>query len=127
MNTAQFSGNLTKDVRQPQSNSGMALAFFTVAVNSGYGDKKHVDYIECRLFGKRAEGGLIQYLTKGQQVIVTGTVTLESREHNDKTYTNMSLNVQELDLIGSKGDREQAPQQKAAPDAFAEIDDGLPF
>jgi len=132
MNTAQFSGNLTKDVRTTQSQSGMACAFFTVAVNSGYGDKKHVDYVEARLFGKRAEGGLIPYLVRGKQVIVSGNVTLETREHDGKTYTNLSLNVAELDLVGGSQDSGQQTQpaastaaQQPAQDNFA--DDTVPF
>jgi len=114
MNTANFSGNLTKDVRVTQSQSGMAMAFFTIAVNSGFGDRKHVDFVDCSLFGKRAEGGLIQYLVKGQQVLASGTITLEAREYEGKTYHSMKLNVNDVDLVGNKPES-QAPAVSNQP------------
>lgn len=126
MNIGIFSGNLTKDVRTMQSQGGMSMAFFTLAVNSGFGDKQHTDYVDAAIFGKRAEGGLIQYLTKGQQVIVTGNVILETREHEGKEYKNMKLNVSEIDLVGGKPAQaqQQPAQNNSAPSDF---DDGIPF
>lgn len=80
MNTAIFSGHITKDCRTGATPSGTAVANFTLAVNSGYGDNEHTDYVECALFGKRAEGKLPQYLVKGQSVTIAGDVQLKQRE-----------------------------------------------
>ena len=131
MNNATFTGNLTKDCRTSKSQAGTAMCFFTIAVNSGFGDRKHTDYVDCALFGKRAEGGLIQYLVKGTQVCVSGGVTLQSREYEGKTFTNMSLDLSELDLIGGAGKPQapQAPPQQAPQSGVDPVDDGsgIPF
>ena len=128
MNIAIFSGNLVKDVTTAQATTGTPMAFFTLAVNSGFGDKTHVDYVDCVIFGKRAEGGLIQYLTKGKQVMITGTVILESREYEGKEYKNMKVNISELDLVGSKPDGgAQTGQQSQAQTPADNFSDQIPF
>jgi single-strand DNA-binding protein len=128
MNIFTFSGNLVKDARTQQSQSGTSMCFFTVAVNSGYGDKQHVDYVECAIFGKRAEGGLIQYLKKGKQVLISGEVQLKSREHEGKTYTNMNVSVDKIYLVGGKPAQQpqQQPQQQA-PQSNDQFKDDIPF
>ena len=125
MNNAQFTGNLTKDcvVRQ----GATAMCFFTIAVNSGFGEKKHTDYVDCAIFGKQAEGGLVPYLIKGKMVGVTGDIILKTREHEGKTYSNLNLSVHRLDLLGGNTEptQQQAPAQQAAK--VDQFDDDIPF
>ncbi len=58
---------------------------FSVANNTGFGDNQKTHYFECSLFGKRAEGGLKDYMVKGQQVVVEGEISLNQYEKKDGT------------------------------------------
>src|SRR5690606_592747 len=102
MNKYIFTGNLTKDCAQQYTPSGKAVCNFTVAVKDGYGENEKTEFIDCALFGKRAEGGWPAYLTKGQKVLVEGRPSLNKREHNGKFYANINVFVEQLELIGGK-------------------------
>ena len=118
MNVFTASGNLGKDVRLANVN-GTDVANFNVAVRSGYGQNEQTLWLDCALWGKRAEA-LGPYLVKGQTVVVSGE--LGTREHEGKTY--LTLRVGELTLVGKRSDNETAkPQQKSN----AQLDDDIPF
>lgn len=119
MNVYTFSGNLGKDcvVR----NTGQSeVANFSVAVKSGYGDREQTLWIDCSLWGKRAQS-LAEYLTKGQQVVVSGE--LSTREHEGKTY--LQVRVNDVTLVGKRDSQQQsAPDNQPTPD---DMGDDIPF
>jgi single-strand DNA-binding protein len=110
MNLFAFSGNIGRDCEVRTTQSGASVASFSVAVNSGYGDKKKTTWVRCLLFGKRAEGGLIQYLTKGTQVEVTGELSVS--EWSDKTSGENKYQVEvvvsTVGLIGGRSGGESS-------------------
>ena len=112
MNVFCFTGNLGGDVKV-NSTGGSTVANFSVAVKSGFGDKAQTMWIACALWGKQAESKLIDYLTKGQQVAITGE--LSTREHDGKTY--LQVRVSTIHLVGGKSEvgQHQAPRQQQAP------------
>ena len=135
MNVFCFTGNLGGDVKV-NSTGGSTVANFSVAVKSGFGDKAQTMWIACALWGKQAESKLIDYLTKGQQVAITGE--LSTREHDGKTY--LQVRVGTIHLVGGKseGGQQQAPrQQQQAPQRqqqapnpspdFDSFDESIPF
>lgn len=118
MNNITILGRIGRDAETRYTASGTAVASFSVAVDTGYGDKKKTNWFKCVLFGKRAEGGLIQYLVKGQQVAVSGEISLDEWDDNDGNHrASLSLVVNDLDLVGGQiGSNSQSqPQQQAAP------------
>jgi len=134
MNNWSITGNLGQDCRT-NNVSGTAVANFSVAVKAGFGEKAQTIWVDCALWGKRAESGLIQYLTKGQQVGVTGELSTETGK-DGKTYLKLRCN--EVDLLGGKSDAEQqtpAPQKQAiaapylhaTPDPVDDFDSDIPF
>ena len=150
MNVFTFSGNLGRDVKTNDVN-GTAVANFVVAVKSGFGDKEQTLWLDCALWGKRAEGGLVQYLNKGQQVVVSGE--LGSREYqgtDGTTKTALTCRVNDINLVGGKPDaapqqqqyqqtaqqqqapqqqqyQQQAPQQQQQGQQNGGVDDDIPF
>lgn len=123
MNNFAFTGNLGGDAEVKEV-GGSKLCKFSVAVTSGFGDKKQTMWIGCDLWGKQAESRLPEFLKKGTQVAVTGE--LSSREHEGKTY--LSVRVNSVDLIGGKGEASApAPAARPAPAPVAggNIDDGF--
>ncbi|MDQ6964522.1 MAG: single-stranded DNA-binding protein, partial [Mariprofundales bacterium] len=76
----------------------------------------------------RAEGGLPQYLVKGTRVAISGE--LRVNEYDDKNgvrRTSIEVSVGSLDLIDSKTERAQQPQQPAQQIADPFVEDDLPF
>lgn len=121
MNVFTFTGNLGKDCRT-NTVSNTAVCNFSVAVKSGFGDKEQTNWIDCSLWGKQAESRLVDYLTKGQQVAVSGE--LGTKEHEGKIY--LTCRVNSINLIGGKSD---TPAQQSQPPAAKEddFDSDVPF
>lgn len=126
MNVFSFTGNLGRDCRTGSAGN-TAVCNFAVAVKSGYGDNEQTIWIDCALWGQRAEGRLPEFLKKGQQVAVSGE--LGTREHEGKTY--LTCRVNDVSLVGGKPEQQAAPQQQSAPVQQAaaqdDLDGDIPF
>ena len=142
MNACNFIGRVGKDAVCRFTQGGDPVTGWSLAVDSGYGDKKQTIWIDCSAWGKRFEK-VGEYITKGAQLGVTGE--LGTREHEGKTY--ITLDVRDVTLIGGRGEQQAqaggghggsrggAPQrQRPAPatrqpaDDFADDDlDSIPF
>ena len=118
MNKLICTGNLGKDAEVKQV-GGSTVANFSVAAKSGYGENEQTIWLDCALWGKRAEGNLVEYLKKGKQVCVSGE--MGTREYNEKTY--ITLRVDDLTLVGSREKSEANP----APPADDMGDSSIPF
>ena len=112
MNLFSFTGNLGQDAEVKTVGGGTTLCEMSVAVKSGYGDKEKTNWVRCVMFGKKAEGALPSYLTKGTSVAVSGELSLEQWESNGKAGAALSVNVQNIDLIGGKPQQAQQQQQQ---------------
>lgn len=108
MNVLVVSGNIGRDA-EVRNAGGTSVAGFSLAVKSGYGDKAQTVWVDCSLWGKQAESGLVQYLKKGQFVVVTGE--LGTREHEGKTYITLRVNNVTL---GGKQDAQKSVQGQQA-------------
>ena len=118
MNVITFSGNLGRDVTT-NNVGGSAVANFAVGMKSGWGDKAQTVWLDCALWGKQAESGLIQYLTKGQGVIISGELGTKEYQANDGSMkTAVTCRVSSIDLTGGANQQkqpQQQPQRQAAP------------
>ena len=88
INKVVLLGRLTKDPElRYAAGSGTAVCRFTVAVNRQF-KKDETDFINCVAFGKTGET-IAQYITKGRQIAVTGSIRTGSYESNsgEKRYT----------------------------------------
>ena len=101
MNKVILIGRLTKD---PELNfaagSGTAVTRFSLAVTRPF-KKDETDFINCVAFGKTGET-IAQYLTKGRQLAVTGSIRTGSYDAKDgtKRYTT-DVVVESFEFIGS--------------------------
>lgn len=106
MTSATVVGNLTRDMELRFTQGGMAIGSFTVAcsrkVKKGQNWEDEVSYIDCTLFGKRAEG-LQQYLRKGTQVSVIGELVQERWKAQDGSNRSMLKIVVERLAMGRSG------------------------
>lgn len=87
MNNVSLLGRLTKECELSfTANTGNAVCRFTLAVNRM--KKEETDFINCVAFGKQGET-IAQYVTKGKQLAVTGSIRTGSYDAKDgtKRYT----------------------------------------
>ena len=111
----------TRDAEVRYLPSGGAVLNINVANNQGFGDKQKTMFIRVAVFGKRAEGQLKDFLVKGQQVFLSGELSLNEYQAQDgNTKTSLELNATVIDLVGRKSGEnghhtEQKPAQSAKP------------
>jgi single-strand DNA-binding protein len=127
MNSISISGNLGKDSEMRSLPNGDPVCQFSVA--DSMGRDKGTIWWNCTLFGKRAES-LSQYLTKGQQVTVIGSVT--EREWTDKDGQKRGSRDVRVSDVALMGGKREAPRTAPKPPAkagsgFDEMDDSIPF
>lgn len=103
MITVTLAGRLGKDAETRQAGNS-SVTGFSVAGDTGFGDRKQSHWFNCSLWGKRGEA-MQQYLSKGQEVVVIGEYS--EREYNGNKYKE--LNVLDVKLMG--GSQSQGQQQ----------------
>lgn len=85
MNRSVIVGRLTKDVDLRYTQTGKAVANFTVAVNRPFKNQQgeqEADFILCNCWGKQAEN-LANYMKKGSQIGVDGRIQTRSFDGQD--------------------------------------------
>ena len=84
MNKVIVSGRLTADPEVRYSNSGDAIARYTLAVDRRFkkDGEQNADFIRCIVFGKGAEF-TEKYLHKGTKMIVEGRIQTGSYKNKD--------------------------------------------
>lgn len=135
INVFTFSGNVGKDPITRSTQAGKLIATFPVAVKSGWGDHEKTSWINCKLFGARAEK-LAPYIQKGAGVCISGEFTLDQWEKDGVKNSMPCVAVDSIKFDkgatqGSQGEQ-QAPQspsgnQPGPPAGFDDFDDDIPF
>ena len=82
LNKCIIMGRLTKDVELRHTNSEKAVASFTVAGDTGYGEDKKADFINCVAWNKTAEF-VNKYFAKGQMIALVGRISTRTWEGQD--------------------------------------------
>ncbi len=82
-----LAGRLGKNAETRQAGNSTVTGF-SVAGDTGFGDRKQSHWFECSLWGKRGEA-MQQYLQKGQEVVVIGEYS--EREYNGKQYKELNV------------------------------------
>lgn len=124
-------GNLGRDAEMKYLQSGQGVCSFNVAVSESWNDRQtnerreKTTWFRCSAWGQIGES-VHQYLTKGKQVMVIGTV--EARAYTDnggQPAASLELRVRDIRLLGQRGDGErQGGDQgdyRPAPDNLGDI------
>lgn len=134
MNNFNGIGNLGKDAEVRFTQSGIPITSFSVAITSGWGDRKATTWVNCSLWGKKdgTEHGLTPYLLKGVKVGITGEICLREYETQAGKGSSLDCKLTNLTLCGDKGASQAppAPAPKAEPVAPAiddDFNDDVPF
>ena len=130
LNTFVGIGRLTRDpdVRY-NPNTQVAVARFTIAIDSGYGDNKRTDFPSIVVFGNMAEV-VEKYLKKGSQVAVQGRLQTGSYEKDGVRHYTTDIIASNIEFLGKpKQDSNDSSirEQNDIPEGFAMIDEEFPF
>lgn len=123
MNKAILLGRLTKAPEIKYTQSGKAVASFTLAIDrrKGANGEKQADFISCVAWEKTAET-IGNYCGRGQQIAIEGRIQSRSYDAQDgsKRYVTEVV-VQNMYFCGKKGDNAGQSAGSAAPDYDEEI------
>ena len=98
-------GRLGKDPEQKQGDT--LITKFSLAANTG---KDETTWMDCAVFGNRGNA-LVQYVSKGQQITISGRGKLETYEKRDGTAgTSLQVIVNDFSLPA----KTDAPAQNQA-------------
>ena len=128
INRVNISGNLTRDPELRQTQGGMSILRFGVAVNDRRKNQQtnewedYPNFIDCTLFGKRAES-LDGYLSKGAKVAIEGKLRWSQWEHDGQKRSKIEVIVDEIEFMsrrdqqGGQGGYQQQAQPAYQPQA----------
>ena len=135
MNKVIIMGRMTKDPELKYSQSGTAVAKFSIAVDTGWGDKKETSFFNVVAFKKSAEN-ICKYFSKGQRILCEGSLKQNSWTDKDgNKRSTVEINLFQFDFIESKGSKSDSQpaqnQQSEEPPMFPTDnpfdDEGIPF
>ncbi len=119
LNKVILGGRLTADPELKQTQSGIPVCSFSVAVNrraSSEGEQK-VDFISCQAWRNHAEF-LCRYFRKGSSVCVIGSLQVRTyTDKNSQQRTVTDVVAEEINFVDSKGEISSSVATSEAPKA----------
>ena len=125
----QLMGHLGRDAELKTTPTGLEILRFSLAVTTGYGEKKATSWYECALFGKRA-ATLAPMLTKGKAVLIHCEPQIRKwTSEGGKSGTSVDVRVAELQFLGGRDDErgERPMPASAAEPEEADDNQNIPF
>ena len=132
MNSVVLIGRLTRDPEVRYTESQLAVARFSIAINrvpGRDGQDRGADFPNIVVFGKQAEN-CERFLTKGRQVAIQGRIQTGSYEKDGRKVYTTDVVADRVEFL-EWGDRSQSSSQGSSagiPEGFQAIDDDdIPF
>lgn len=114
INNVNISGNLGRDAELKSTASGTPALQFSVCVNDRTNQNgQWVDrpnWVPCVMYGNRANA-LAQHLLKGTKVSIAGKLRQNQWERDGQKHSRLEVIVNEIELMGSRSQQNQQPQQ----------------
>ena len=140
LNIIVLQGRLVRDPEMRTTQSGVAVASFTLAVDRDFGGKdggeKQTDFIDCTAWRHTAEF-VSEYFSKGRMAVVSGRLQIDSYTDNDGNKRRSAKVIADNIYFGDSkkdgttgGQSDEAASLTPAPSGFVQVDvdDGeLPF
>lgn len=130
VNSTIIQGRMVRDAELRRTQSGTAVASFTVAWSEKYGDNERKLFLPCVAWKGTAEMAS-KWFGKGQEVIVEGKLT--SRKWEDKNGNNretIEMVVERMHFCGPKREDTYAHTDTHAHAGWEPVDEAgedLPF
>lgn len=136
MNKVILIGNLTKDPELKETQSGISVCKFSIAVNRKFQNadgERETDFFNITAWRGTAET-IARYCKKGNKLFVEGNIQIRKYEDEEGiSRTSIDITANEVEFLTSKSrqdDDEELPVRskiKGKPDLKAIDDDDLPF
>ena len=124
LNKVIIMGRLTRDPDFKQTQSGVAICKFSVAVERQFKDKmtgeRQTDFLDCTAFRGTAEF-VSRYFSKGNMILVEGNIQNNNyTDNNGVKHYSHNIMVENVSFCGSKNESnnsqtEQAPAVQDQP------------
>jgi single-strand DNA-binding protein len=101
MNKVILVGRLTRDPEVRYTQTGKAVASFSIAVDTGFGENKRADFIPIVVWDKLAEV-CGNNLTKGRRVLVEGRLQIRDFEKDGQKRRSAEVVAQNIEFLDTK-------------------------
>ena len=126
MNKILLIGRLTQAPELKYTQSGTAVATFTLAVDRKFSKEKEADFISCVAWQKTAEF-IAQWFGKGQQMALEGRLQVRTYDDNDgKKHWVTEVIAEQVEFCGSKGSGSAGKEEGWGEEVVFD-DNDLPF
>lgn len=130
INQVMLTGNLTRDPELRSTASGTSVMKFGIAVNDRVKNNQgewedYPNFIDCTMFGKRAEG-VSRYLSKGGKVAIKGRLRYSQWEKDGEKRSKLEVIVDEIELMSGQQQGGSQPTYQAEPPQSV-YDEDIPF
>lgn len=132
INKVILGGRLTADPELKQTQSGVSVCSFSLAINrkTGKDQEPKTDFIECQAWRNTAEF-IARYFRKGSSLCIVGNIQKRSwKDQNGNNRYATEIIVDEAMFVDSKSDHgDSAPTPSHQEPHYEELktDDDLPF
>ena len=132
LNHITIMGRLTRDPEMRTTQSGVAVASFTLAVDRDFGGRdggeKQTDFIDCTAWRHTAEF-VSKYFSKGRMAVVSGRLQIDSYTDNDGNKRRSAKVIADNIYFGDSkkdgatgGQSDEAASFTPAPSGFVQVD-----
>jgi len=134
LNKVILVGRLTRDPEVRYTQTGKAVASFSVAVDTGYGENKRADFIPIVVWDKLAEV-CGNNLTKGRRILVEGRLQISEYEKDGQKRRSAEVVAQNIEFLDTKASVQASTPQKDSKDhagsmgteVYPDSDEEIPF
>lgn len=123
MNVFCFGGRLTRDPELRTTQSGKAVANFSIAINEG---KDKVTFLNCAAWETLADV-ISKYCRKGDLVSGTGKIEIRKYEKDGENRTSTEILVREIVLPPKPKNDTHAPSDYQSHSHYNDMNDDIPF
>ena len=118
-------GTIGRDAELKASKEGKQFVTFSLATNSGFGENKQTQWLDCLYFNTN----IAPYLAKGKQVFIQGELTSGAYTNKEgKPACNLRVSVRNIEFTHQEKSEHSSQESKGGnftPDDFNE--EKIPF
>lgn len=126
INSVVIQGRLARDPEIKTTQSGIAVANFTVCWSDRYKETETKLFVFCRAWRGTAEF-IEKYFKKGQEIAVEGRLITEEWEKDGEKKSRVVLDVRGVHFCGKRDDSQGAASEPAGSQPVQVDDEPLQF
>ena len=102
MRVGTFYGHIGRNAEVRYTPNGTAVANFPLGVKARRNQQEHTLWVDCAIFGNRAQSNLVNFLVAGQGVVVSGEQDIRVFQKRDQSWgAAIELQVDKISLAGA--------------------------